>query len=142
MRNITSIKKKLGNNDKIEIIEKALWSKTTTLSMDARGDFATSVTLPNENDHLPKVEAAALDDLLGDREVTFIKMDIEGAEAEALRGAQKIITEQKPKLAISVYHNPEDILTIPQLILEYNPDYKFYLRHYSFSNYDTVLYAI
>lgn len=125
-----------------ELINKALWSKTITLSMDARGDFATSVTLPNEGDHLPGVEAAALDDLLGDKEVTFIKMDIEGAEAEALRGARKIITGQKPKLAISIYHKLEDILTIPQLILEYNPNYRLYLRHYSFSDYDTVLYAI
>lgn len=141
--NIVTVQKTLSNAaGKYELIEKALWSKTTTLSMDAKGNFATSVALPNKNDNLPRVEAAALDDLLGDEEVTFIKMDIEGAEAEALRGARKIITEQKPKLAISIYHKPEDILTIPQLILEYNSNYKFYLRHYSFSDYDTVLYAI
>ena len=141
--NIVTVQRTLSNAaGKYELIEKALWSKTTTLSMDAKGNFATSVALPNRNDNLPRVEAAALDDLLGDQEVTFIKMDIEGAEAEALRGAREIITEQKPKLAISIYHKPEDILVIPQLILEYNSNYKFYLRHYSFSDYDTVLYAI
>ncbi|MBD5489860.1 MAG: FkbM family methyltransferase [Lachnospiraceae bacterium] len=142
-KNVGTVLRTLSNEaGRYELIKKALWSKTTTLSMDARGDFATSVTLPNEGDYLPRVEAVALDDLLGDQEVTFIKMDIEGAETEALRGAQKIITEQKPKLAISIYHKPEDILTIPRLILEYNSSYKFYLRHYSFSDYDTVLYAI
>lgn len=141
--NIVTVQRTLSNAaGKYELIEKALWSKTTTLSMDAKGNFATSVALPNKNDNLPRVEAVALDDLLEDQEITFIKMDIEGAEAEALRGARKIITEQKSKLAISIYHKPEDILTIPQLILEYNSNYKFYLRHYSFSDYDTVLYAI
>lgn len=142
-KNIVSLQRNLMNDAaKYELIEKALWSKTTALSIDARGNFATSVALPDENDHLPRVAAVALDDLLGDKEVTFIKMDIEGAEIEALRGAQKIITEQKPKLAISIYHKPGDILTIPQLILEYNSNYRFYLRHYSFSDYDTVLYAV
>lgn len=141
--NIVTVQRTLSNAvGKYELIEKALWSKTTTLSMDAKGNFATSVALPNKNDNLPRVEAVALDDLLGDQAVTFVKMDIEGTELEALRGAEKIITEQKPKLAISIYHKAEDILTIPQLILEYNSNYKLYLRHYSFSDYDTVLYAI
>ena len=142
-KNVGTVMRTLSNEaGRYELIKKALWSKTTTLSMDARGDFATSVTLPNESNHLPRVEAVALDDLLGDKKVTFIKMDIEGAETEALRGARKIITEQKPKLAISIYHKTEDILTIPQLILECNIEYRFYLRHYSFSGYDTVLYAV
>jgi len=88
------------------------------------------------------VQVVALDDLLADKRVTFIKMDIEGSEIEALRGAKRIISEQKPKLAISVYHCRDDIWEIPKLILDYNPDYKFYLRIYSFTGNDTVLYAI
>lgn len=142
VQNIASIKKNLDGKSNYEIIDKALWSETTTLSMNARGNFATSVVKTDDYGILPKVEAAALDDLLGDKVVTFIKMDIEGAEMEALHGTGRIITEQKPRLAVSIYHKPEDILTIPQLILEYYPNYKFYLRHYSFSDYDTVLYAI
>jgi hypothetical protein len=68
-------------------------------------------------------------------------MDIEGAEFAALEGAENIIKMQKPRLAISVYHKPEDIITIPNLLLKYNKDYKFKLRHYSCCEYDTVLYA-
>jgi hypothetical protein len=69
-------------------------------------------------------------------------MDIEGAELEAIKGAKRIIEEQKPKLAICVYHKPEDIWELPELILSYNKEYKFYIRHYSYKDNETVLYAV
>lgn len=141
-QNITSIRENLDGSQKFEIIDKALWSRTTVLSMNVKGNCATSIVEQDDQDSLQKIKAVALDDFLQDKEVTFIKMDIEGAETEALRGAEKIITGQKPRLAISIYHKPEDIWTIPQIILDYNPDYRLYLRHYSFADYDTVLYAI
>ena len=89
-----------------------------------------------------EVQVRRLDDMLKDKKVTFIKMDIEGAELNALKGAENIIKKQKPKLAICVYHKPQDIWEIPKLILDFVPEYKLYLRHYSFSNTETVLYAI
>lgn len=88
------------------------------------------------------IEVRKLDDVLQGKKVTFIKMDIEGAELAALRGAEKIIREQRPRLAICVYHKPEDIWEIPSLILSCNPDYRLYLRHYSITETETVLYAI
>ncbi len=72
---------------------------------------------------------------------TFIKMDIEGAELAALRGAKEIISEYKPKLAIAAYHKPEDMYQLPLIIKEMNPDYKLMLRHYSRYMWETVLYA-
>ena len=69
-------------------------------------------------------------------------MDIEGAELEALKGAEETIKRYRPKLAICVYHKPEDIVEIPKYILNINPDYKLYLRHYSDNAGETVLYAI
>ncbi|WP_295764254.1 FkbM family methyltransferase [uncultured Oscillibacter sp.] len=89
-----------------------------------------------------EIAVRRLDTLLGDRPVTFIKMDIEGSELAALRGAERIVREQRPKLAICVYHKPEDIWEIPGLILQYHPDYRLYLRHYSLCDTDTVLYAV
>lgn len=73
--------------------------------------------------------------------VTFIKMDIEGSEMEALKGCENIIRKYRPKLAICLYHKLEDPWEIPRIILEYNPEYKIYVRHYSFDMLDTVLYA-
>lgn len=88
------------------------------------------------------VDVKKLDDVLHGEQVTFIKMDIEGSEYNALLGAKETICKYKPKLAISVYHKKDDLWKIPSLILEYNPDYKLYLRHYSFGYAETVLYAV
>lgn len=91
--------------------------------------------------NIGKIEAIALDDIIGDNRVTYIKMDIEGAEYDALVGAEKIIRTQKPRLAISIYHNSEHIVSIPKLLLSYRPDYRFWIRHYSLMPNETILYA-
>lgn len=88
------------------------------------------------------VKVTSIDKRLKDLKPTFIKMDIEGSELEALCGSENVIKKFKPRLAICVYHKPEDILDIPQKILELNPEYKLYLRHYSYADTETVLYAV
>ncbi|MBO5424206.1 MAG: FkbM family methyltransferase [Lachnospiraceae bacterium] len=92
-------------------------------------------------DCIQTIETVVLDEFLKNEKVTFIKMDIEGAEYDALVGASNIIREQKPKLAISVYHNWEHIINIPELLKKLNPDYKFYIRQYSLLSNETILYA-
>lgn len=87
------------------------------------------------------VPVIPLDEALGE-DGAFIKMDIEGAEKEALEGAERTVIKYRPKLAISVYHKPEDIVEVPEIILSYGLDYQFYLRHYSLAAFDTVLYAV
>jgi hypothetical protein len=82
-----------------------------------------------------------LDDVLSDFIPTFIKMDIEGAEYEALLGAKKMIQNYRPDLAISVYHSIIDFCRIPLLINGWNLGYKFYLRCHEVSNQEIVLYA-
>ena len=72
---------------------------------------------------------------------TFIKMDIEGAELDALKGAQKIIERDRPKLAISVYHGNVHIWEIPYWIKTNYPDYKIYIRQH-LNVKETVCYAV
>lgn len=69
-------------------------------------------------------------------------MDVEGAELESLKGAKKIIQRDKPKMAICIYHKPEDVITLPVYIKELVPEYKFYLRSYSNADNEMVLYAV
>ncbi len=57
----------------------------------------------------------------------FIKMDIEGSEMEALRGAEKLIRSRKPSLAVCVYHKENDIVDIPLYLKSLVPEYKLYL---------------
>jgi len=73
--------------------------------------------------------------------VDFIKMDIEGAELSALKGAVETIKEFKPNLAICVYHKGKDILEIPEYLISIVPEYNFYLKHNTDSFGETVLYC-
>jgi FkbM family methyltransferase len=73
--------------------------------------------------------------------VDFLKMDIEGAESDALLGATATIRQFRPRLAISIYHRPEDYYTIREFIRKQVRSYRFYLDNYTISDGETVLYA-
>jgi len=88
------------------------------------------------------VEMIPLDLALEHERVTFIKMDIEGAELESLRGARHCICRDRPTLAICIYHKRGDLWQIPQYIHELVPDYKLYIRAYQESATELVLYGI
>jgi hypothetical protein len=88
------------------------------------------------------VPCIPIDELIGDRPVTFIKMDIEGAEFDALRGARKIIERDAPVLAVCVYHTQADIWRIPRLLRSMATDYSYFLRSYDGDGFQTVLYAV
>lgn len=76
------------------------------------------------------------------KRVTFIKVDVEGAELNVLHGACNIIQNQKPKLAVCVYHNFQHLWEIPLYIKSLVPEYKIYLRHHTGLSYETVCYAV
>ena len=130
---------KLGLNN-VELVQACLWSKDTYLDFLAQGDGSSHLLFSDMADS-NKTKAIALDSFIQDR-VTFIKMDIEGAELDALKGAEQIILRDKPKLAICIYHKAEDIWEIPYYIKTLVPEYKLYIRHYSNNDAETVLYAI
>jgi FkbM family methyltransferase len=84
----------------------------------------------------------SLDDVLGQKPVTYIKMNIEGAEIDALYGAEQAIRRERPKLAISVYHRPSDLWRIPDIVGQFSADYRLFLRQHDGGIIETVLYAI
>lgn len=122
----------------IELIPYGLWEKKDTLFFNSQNSSSSSISELGSTE----IEVTSIDEILNGEEVTFIKMDIEGAELAALKGAKNTIKRYKPKLAICVYHNPLDIIEIPKLIKEIEPSYKLYLRHYSKFHSETIIYAI
>ena len=88
-----------------------------------------------------EIQADALDELVDDT-VTFIKMEIEGAESLALEGARNTILKNHPRLAISVYHKDADFWKIPEQIFSIRNDYDVYLRHYTEGVAETVMFFI
>ena len=78
-----------------------------------------------------------------EQNITFIQMDIEGAELEALKGAKKIISHNHPVLAICIYHKPDDFYQIPLYIHSLYQNYHFFIRHHCKNRgSETVCYAI
>ena len=88
------------------------------------------------------ITAAALDDMLNSQHIDFIKLDVEGAEINALRGSMKIIKRCRPILAISLYHRPEDIWEISELLGQLCENYCFYIRQHFYNSFECVFYAI
>lgn len=90
-----------------------------------------------------RIEVDRLDDALPDScKPTLIKMDIEGAEMLAIEGAKHTISTHHPRLALCVYHNVGDFWRIPRKILSLHRYYSIYLRHYTESIYETVMFFI
>ncbi|MDR0516773.1 MAG: FkbM family methyltransferase [Fibromonadaceae bacterium] len=124
--------------ENVALIAKGAWSKEDILSFSNNASGSSKIS----SEGVIKVPVTSIDEMVGDDAVTFIKMDIEGTELEALKGAVKTISRNKPKLAICVYHNAIDILEIPIFIDSLISDYKYYLRHHTNSYPETVLYAV
>lgn len=133
-----------GNNVQYELIEKACWSGKGVLHFS--GDrlqtmFGGAGVQEKARVDSIDVPADSIDSVLDGQRASFIKMDLEGAELEALKGARATILKWRPKLAISMYHKPEDIVELPRYILQLVPDYRLRIRHYTSDVQETVLYA-
>lgn len=128
------------------IIPKGAYYKRETLRFSTE-DSGTSHT--DSNGEI-QIECDSIDNLLQlEREqscfknpISFIKMDIEGGELNALQGAQHTIQTHKPKLAICIYHKKEDLITLPQYILSLYPRYKIFLRNRNPVGEDTILLCV
>ncbi len=125
-----------------QLVPRGLWSGETEQVFNEVDNYGSSSFVIGKGDGKEQVILTTSIDVVANGEpVTFIKMDIEGAELEALKGAQETIKKYRPTLAISIYHKPEDIVQLPQFIKSLVPEYKLYLRNYHLDCTETVLYA-
>ena len=133
----------------VRLLQAALGSKRSKAKFLTWGSTGSCLLKAAENNSYTKtgkaeeitVDVLPLDEIVGREKVGFIKMDIEGAELDALHGAKTILTRDKPFLAVSVYYVSGDMLAIMDYLHCLIPEYRFWLRHYTPSNCETVLYA-
>jgi FkbM family methyltransferase len=128
----------LLSKDEFTIYKLGLWDTTTTL----RFNSATGMDSRVSDKGNKTINTTTIDEIMNGGKVTFIKLDLEGSEINALKGARKTICKYKPKLAISLYHKPQDILEIPLYILSLVPSYTLYIRNYTTNSQEVVLYCV
>ena len=127
---------RLEQHDRIKIFNFGAWN----CAKNVYYNIGESVSTIGNGDVSGRVDK--LDKILSGKSITFIKMDIEGAEPQALAGAKRLIHNCKPTLAICVYHDFRHLWEIPSYIKYLVPEYKIYLRHHTSAEYETVCYAM
>jgi len=140
-KQIETLRKHFSNNPRITLINAGVFDKNEEILFSMQGDSTSRVITDNKHDNLAKCIQTKTIDSLNLEKVSFIKMDIEGAELNALKGAEKTILRDKPKLAICIYHSLEDMIGIAEYIHKLIPEYNLYVRQYDFVT-ETVLYAV
>jgi FkbM family methyltransferase len=140
--NCQSLKNQTANLDekirkKIMLLQNAVGSHKELVKFNVTGTAASSIGKGTY-----EVECSTLDELLINTKPTFIKMDIEGAELEALSGAKNIIGKHSPIMAVCMYHRQEHLWKIPRLLRTFSSQYKFFFRRYSDECWELVCYAI
>ncbi len=116
-----------------------VWDRQEKLCFEGGELTGASSKVSSEGAYI--INADKIDSIINEK-VNFIKMDIEGAEPNALLGAEKCIKEYEPILAISIYHELEHLWEIPIMIKKLNPNYKLYLGHHMWNMHDTVCYGV
>ena len=128
----------ITNQGNLFFYERALWDKKDTVCFDNTGSKWDAHVCDNGG---TLVKADSIDNLLENRKVTLIKFDVEGSEIKALLGAYNCILQNRPRMAISVYHNDTDLENIMNYLIGLKLDYKFALRHYHSDSIETILYV-
>jgi FkbM family methyltransferase len=134
--NIRIAKRELDHFKNIEFLTCGVSDKKETLHFNEEKSFSTIYGHGTQS-----VEVNTIDNIVKEK-VDFIKLDIEGAEQDAIDGAKETIKKYKPILAICVYHKAEDWYKIPKKILAIENNYDVYLRHYMEGIFETVMYFI
>lgn len=135
------LKGKYADNKNIVCVRAALWNTDTFVTFDSDNYGKGEGNRISEIGG--KVQAMTIDSIVGENSVSFIKLDIEGAEHNALNGAERTIYRDKPIIAVCIYHKREDYFDLPEQIDRICPkEYSFYIRQYRFGQTETVLYAM
>jgi FkbM family methyltransferase len=137
-RTFAALTRNFIDEPRVRPINAGLYSRTGSLRFHDDGSRGAIFADDGEID----MAVTTIDDVVGEGRATFIKMNIEGAEIDALDGARRTIRRCLPKLAISAYHRPNDLWRIALLIREISSSYDLFLRQHDGGVIETVLYAL
>lgn len=135
-KNIAVCKRRLSHLRDVHFHQLGLSNVKETLSFNVAGSSSRVSA-----DGSVKIEVDRLDAIATDVP-TLIKMDIEGGELHAIDGAVQTISRAHPRLAISIYHSAGDFWRIPEKVLAIRDDYRLFVRHYTESIYETVMFFL
>lgn len=140
-KNFKKLERKTAHLENMHRFQLGAWDKKETLYFAKKGGRNSKKSSAEKEKTVP-VCFDSVDNVING-EVSFIKMDIEGAEKNALDGARKTIAKYRPKLYVCAYHRNEDFFALTDKILEICPDYKIYLRHHPYiPAWETNIYAV
>ncbi|MEW7997080.1 MAG: FkbM family methyltransferase [Candidatus Thiodiazotropha endolucinida] len=134
--NIRTAKLELKIHDNIHYLQYGASNKVGNARFNSSGSISS---IKEDGDH--DIQLNTIDNLIESR-VSYIKMDIEGIELDAIDGAVETILEFHPIIAVAVYHHSSDLRTIPRRILEIRDDYKIFIRHYTEGVVETIMYFV
>ncbi len=138
-KNFRKLQESCCDMSNVIFLNYGVWDKNEVLSFSANSSGDSSISTDGDI----KVNCMKIDDVVKDEKVGFIKMDVEGAERQALLGASETIRRNNPVMAISAYHLWDDLFVLPLLLDDITADgYKIYLRHHGIAAAELVIYAI
>jgi FkbM family methyltransferase len=133
----SNLEEEVNRLGEVVVLPCGLGARTELRRFDAGGGAGSALKAIGET----TVQVVAIDDILPNFAPTFIKLDIEGAEPQALRGAARTIARSQPTMAVCVYHAPEHLWEIPLLLRELLPSHRLAIRYHQFNGFDVVAYA-
>jgi len=119
-----------------------VWKESAFLTFSSNSSASAIIDSNAEDADSYKIMCIDIDTALMGAKPNWIKMDIEGAEKEAILGSKEIIKKYSPILTIAIYHQPYDLWDIPLLINEINPNYDMYIRAHGDLTTEVVLYCV
>jgi FkbM family methyltransferase len=124
----------------VQIVPRALWNvSNVSLDYAERGPGSSLLRCPEKN---ALTTTITIDQLVErEKRVDFIKLDVEGAELRALQGAAQTLRRFRPQLAVALYHDLDDFVTIPRYLHDLDLGYEFYLDHFTIHQEETILFA-
>jgi FkbM family methyltransferase len=128
--------------ERVTALPLAAYSERKRMRIEESGSASAVLVAATGPESPNDVQCVPLDEICAERRISFLKLDIEGAEPDAIRGACRVIARDRPIVAVCVYHRQNHLWSLPLLVQSMVDDYRYYLRPYNEEGWDLVCYAV